>query len=273
MTIKASGRWALIAAAAIWISTLGPLHAQLWPETPAAQPAASTEQPVALGKPIALNRYIKHRSRHSRRRASSHSRKHRTARKETRSTRAVDEARISDRSNEPEAGSKANDSRLQDSADSKLDPRVTEADAASPVQNGFTGATLSSSVANARAQLLSSMGAANETAAPAAQAAPAATALANARPEDGSPRQATAAASVVAPDELNEVDRAASGNSETTPAVALASISAAPAAAETPTAAAGADDSAWVHASMIGKIFIAFGGLLTLASVARMLMA
>jgi hypothetical protein len=33
------------------------------------------------------------------------------------------------------------------------------------------------------------------------------------------------------------------------------------------------DNSTWNHTSLIGKIFIAFGGLLTLGSAARMFMA
>ena len=45
-------------------------------------------------------------------------------------------------------------------------------------------------------------------------------------------------------------------------------------AAGTATAAVvSTDDSAWGQTSLIGKIFIAFGGLLTLASAARMFMA
>jgi hypothetical protein len=75
---------------------------------------------------------------------------------------------------------------------------------------------------------------------------------------------------LVAADQLNDVDRALSdGNSEEKPApvptVAMA-------AAQAP-AAVGSSDSTWDQTSLIGKIFIAFGGLLTLASAARMFMA
>jgi hypothetical protein len=45
------------------------------------------------------------------------------------------------------------------------------------------------------------------------------------------------------------------------------------AAPQTQAAAVSNDDSAWSQTSLIGKIFIAFGGLLTLASAARMFMA
>jgi hypothetical protein len=36
---------------------------------------------------------------------------------------------------------------------------------------------------------------------------------------------------------------------------------------------ASSDNSAWDQTSLIGKVFIAFGALLTMASAARMLMA
>jgi hypothetical protein len=73
-------------------------------------------------------------------------------------------------------------------------------------------------------------------------------------------------AQVVAPDELNEIDRAAS---ESRPALTLASATLDPPAA----AVTSADDTTWDKTSLIGKVFIAFGGLLTMASAARMFMA
>ncbi|MGB3866264.1 MAG: hypothetical protein WBA29_11630, partial [Xanthobacteraceae bacterium] len=84
-------------------------------------------------------------------------------------------------------------------------------------------------------------------------------------------------AEVVASDQLNEVDRAATAATDTAalaPTLALATID--PAASVTTGQAAFAatgDASSWAQASFIGKIFIAFGGLLTLASAARMLFA
>ena len=47
----------------------------------------------------------------------------------------------------------------------------------------------------------------------------------------------------------------------------------APAPPATPVTAASKDDSTWDQTSLIGKIFIAFGALLTMASAARMFMA
>jgi hypothetical protein len=76
---------------------------------------------------------------------------------------------------------------------------------------------------------------------------------------------------LVAADQLNEVDRALSetktDDKDKAPVATLAM-----AVAQAPVAAT-SDDSAWGQTSLIGKIFIAFGGLLTLASAARMLMA
>jgi hypothetical protein len=75
----------------------------------------------------------------------------------------------------------------------------------------------------------------------------------------------------VPPDQLNDIDRSLNNNKEPTPTIAMASINTQP---STESAAVASNDaSPWAQTSMIGKIFIAFGGLLTLASAARMLIA
>ena len=75
---------------------------------------------------------------------------------------------------------------------------------------------------------------------------------------------------LVAADQLNDVDRALSEDkSEEKPAPAP---TVAMATAQAP-AAVSSDDFTWDQTSLIGKIFIAFGGLLTMASAARMFMA
>src|SRR5436305_744980 len=56
------------------------------------------------------------------------------------------------------------------------------------------------------------------------------------------------------------------------PSATLA-MAVAQAAPQSQAAAVSNDDSAWSQTSLIGKMFIAFGGLLTLASAARMFMA
>lgn len=75
-------------------------------------------------------------------------------------------------------------------------------------------------------------------------------------------------AAVVAPDQLNEVDRALHPSSQT---VAMASTS--KPASDSSAQAANNDSSTLDKTSLIGKIFIAFGALLTVASAARMFMA
>jgi hypothetical protein len=82
--------------------------------------------------------------------------------------------------------------------------------------------------------------------------------------------QVTADTQVVAADQLNEVDRALQENSPATAAMASAD---APVAATAPVMASNSADSAWDETSLIGKIFIGFGALLTMASAARMFMA
>jgi ATP phosphoribosyltransferase len=74
---------------------------------------------------------------------------------------------------------------------------------------------------------------------------------------------------VVEADQLNEVDKALqepTPPSQTTVAVAPAK----PVAAVNTVAQ---ENSTWDETSLIGKIFIAFGALLTIASAARMFMA
>jgi len=82
---------------------------------------------------------------------------------------------------------------------------------------------------------------------------------------------ATADTQVVSADQLNDVDRALhEGNPPTTTlAMASADTPAAPAMASSN----GNEGSTWDQTSLIGKIFIGFGALLTMASAARMFMA
>ena len=90
------------------------------------------------------------------------------------------------------------------------------------------------------------------------------------KPADAEAPADTAAA---APDQLNETDRALhlqEGPATSTQTVAMAL---AKPAAESPGQAATNDSSTLDKTSLIGKIFIAFGALLTMASAARMFMA
>jgi hypothetical protein len=128
--------------------------------------------------------------------------------------------------------------------------------------DGDDTAALPPSVANANAQL-----------APAdllAGNAKAMTARANANlqaaPDNSADVQPAAETQVVAADQLNDVDRALHDGKEPAANQAMAS-------ADTPAMASRNDSSTWDQTSLIGKIFIGFGALLTMASAARMFMA
>jgi hypothetical protein len=80
---------------------------------------------------------------------------------------------------------------------------------------------------------------------------------------------APADAAVTTPDQLNDVDRALLE----TPSTQTAAMAQAQPAEEAPVLASNNDSSVLDQTSLIGKIFIAFGALLTMASAARMFMA
>lgn len=79
---------------------------------------------------------------------------------------------------------------------------------------------------------------------------------------------------VVAPDELNDVDRSLREEQPSPPPPAAATAATAPPAPRAaPVMAAGGEHSVWDETSLIGKVFIGFGALLTVASAARMFIA
>ncbi|WP_454630235.1 hypothetical protein [Bradyrhizobium cenepequi] len=131
--------------------------------------------------------------------------------------------------------------------------------------------TLPASVANAKAELTPNVPADNAN----AMSAKANTLLAASDKPDEA--KAPGDGDVVASDQLNEVDRAlqesqpqnqpAAQPQQPVPAVAMTT-------AQAPTTpVASADNSTWDRTSLIGKIFIAAGALLTMASAARMFLA
>lgn len=128
------------------------------------------------------------------------------------------------------------------------------------------------SIANANAQLASAEAPPDSARAMSAKANTMLLAAAD-KPADSQP---AAEADVVAPDQLNDLDRALQQAKPearpAAPAMALASAEA-PAAPAAPVMSASKEDSTWDQTSLIGKIFIAFGALLTMASAARMFMA
>jgi hypothetical protein len=110
--------------------------------------------------------------------------------------------------------------------------------------------TISPSIANANAQML--LAGAQINAAAAIPAGTGATAFDTADADNQT--------LVVAADQLNDVDRSLQ-ESSSTPAAAVSSP---------PAATMTGESSVWDHTSLIGKIFIGFGALLTMASAARM---
>ena len=126
-------------------------------------------------------------------------------------------------------------------------------------------ARMTASVANANALMTATDAPADSAEAMTAKANTVLLAAAD-RPADA---QAPADAAVVASDQLNDVDRAL----QETPARQTVAMASAKAAGTPPVQAAADDSTSWDQASLIGKIFIAFGALLTMASAARMFMA
>ena len=130
---------------------------------------------------------------------------------------------------------------------------------------GNSAPAIPASVANANAQL-----AAADTPGSASAMTAKANTILLAAADKPAPAEAQGAPdnSVVSSDQLNDLDRALQ-QSPATQTVAMAAVK--PAAAAPVLASAG-ETSTWDQTSLIGKVFIAFGALLTMASAARMFM-
>ena len=127
--------------------------------------------------------------------------------------------------------------------------------------DGGVATAIPPSVANANAQLASADTPDGNARAMSARANDILQAAAD-KPVDA---QSTAEAPVVSPDALNEVDRTLPASDPPAPTMATA-------AADAPAVESSNDGSSSDRTSLIGKIFMACGGLLTLASAARMFM-
>ena len=145
-----------------------------------------------------------------------------------------------------------------------LDKKDAPADAAAG--DNDNSSAIPPTVANANAQMAPTQMAATDVPGGNAKAMSArASEIVQANPADA---QTNVDSQLVAADQLNDVDRALHvGNP---PALVLAS---ADTPATAPVMASGNDGSTWDQTSLIGKIFIGFGALLTMASAARMFMA
>jgi hypothetical protein len=99
--------------------------------------------------------------------------------------------------------------------------------------------------------------------------------IVQAAPANPGDAQASADTPVVAADQLNDVDRAlhqANPPPAPPPATASADRPTAP-AAPVMASSSSSEGSTWDRTSLVGKIFIGFGALLTMASAARMFIA
>lgn len=163
----------------------------------------------------------------------------------------------------------------QKSSDDKADKKDVAAKADEAKIENKTGNDVPASnqmppeVANANAQL-----AAADT--PTAAAASAMTGRANdnvqAAADDNANKAAQGAETeVMAPDQLNDIDRALQQDNPPAQKAVIAATEAQPRPA--PVMASSQQSSAWDQSSLIGKIFIGVGTLLTLVSAARMFMA
>jgi len=211
MTIKASGRAALILTTGIWICLGAPSQAAT---------ATDSSMTPAAAKHHHLKKYAHHKP-----------------------------GKVADKS---AADKKAAEATADDSDNSRA----------------IQSSQMPASVANANAQLASP-----DTPAGNAQAmTDRANNMLQAAPADA---QATPAAPVVAADQLNDVDRTLQEGTPAAAPVALASAEAPAANGSAPavTASTSGESSTWDQTSLIGKIFIGFGALLTMASAARMFMA
>ena len=213
MTIKASGRSALIVAAGLFVCFAGPL-----PAGAASDSAAASKSDSATSA-----KSIRHGARHWKRVAH---------RKYSRVAKSSETSKASE--------------KVADAADS-------------------SAAAIPASVANANAQMTSTSALADSVSAMTDKANTVLLASAD-KPADA---QAPADA-VVASDQLNDVDKALQETPPKQQTVALAVVRP---TATSPVKAAADDSNAWDQTSLIGKIFIAFGALLTMASAARMFMA
>jgi hypothetical protein len=142
------------------------------------------------------------------------------------------------------------------------DKKAAEADTADT--SGDSSTAMPPAIANANAQLASADTPTGNAKAMSARANNIVLAAADSPAE----LQPAADTEVVAADQLNDLDRALQESKPPVTTLAMVSTDA-PAA---PVTARSDDSSAWDQTSLIGKIFIAFGALLTMASAARMFM-
>lgn len=234
MMIKATVRSALILATGIFVCLAGP-----------SQAATGTDNTTASGKPessapVVLSKYAKHSAPHGK---SYAHRKSGTV------------------------AQKPSDQKDLDKKD--LNKKDLPTDAAAG--DNDNSSAISPTIANANAQMAPTQMAATDVPGGNAKAMSArASEIVQATPANPADAQTNVDSQLVAADQLNDVDRALHAGNP--PALVMASADT-QAAAPVVASSGGNDGSTWDQTSLIGKIFIGFGALLTMASAARMFMA
>jgi len=203
--------------------------------SPSPSQAAPQEAAATSAKPLALGKFTKHRKKRVRHHVRSSRKHHQASGRTSSKTDKHDEAKAGETK---AAGTKADEAKV----DKPLPP----------------------SVANAHAELTSD----NQEQPLTAQDATADSSTLTEADKAATTGIAPDGVQITTSDQLNEMDRdAAAPATPSEPAtVALAQIS-------QPAVASAGEESPWGTASLIGKIFIAFGVMLTLASAARMIIA
>jgi len=233
MMIRTSLRSALILATGVFVCFACPSQA-----VPRADDATSNSKSEnAAGAPVALHKNLRHGSRHHKSYARSKSGK--------------------------VASKSAQDTKQDTKQDAKQDTKAAARDVVA--DNGAASSELPPSVANANAQLPSPGEPGGN-----ARAMPAWTnGLPQAVSDNPADPKADKGTQLVAADQLNDVDRTLREDAAPAapPVVAPANPPAAPVLANS------RESSTWDQTSLIGKIFIGFGALLTMASAARMFIA
>ncbi|MGB3271779.1 MAG: hypothetical protein WBA66_02625 [Xanthobacteraceae bacterium] len=254
---------ALLSAAFAWAGTMPAAAQLLGIFQGATQAPAATQPEAAPGKPLALKKYTKRRSRSSRHRKGHHVAK--TTADKPSTDKSADKRQVNDDDAAGATRAASADAR-QNPADNTEAKAAVRPDITSPAASAPVWSAIPSSVANARAELEG--GTADRKAAfvPTPTATPA--------PADPAtpPRQPNA--DTAAAERTAQTTAQVTGNPAAAAGPALASadtaepvrlMSAMVQSEET----ASSSDSTWSRTSLIGKIFVAFGGLLMLASAAR----
>jgi hypothetical protein len=147
-------------------------------------------------------------------------------------------------------------------------PADNKADNADAVDTPSAPAPIPPSVADANARMASPDSPIGNAMAMSARASE----ILQTAPDTPAAVEPVADAQVVATDQLNDVDRTLHDSAPPAPVMTMAAAEAP--AAPAPLVAASSDESSTSdQTSLIGKIFIGFGALLTMASAARMFMA